>query len=67
MPAQRDRLEACVTISYEEFLAGETGTLLLLVDGFYFGGADSLDWSSQLHRTKQSAENAQGRSSSFLP
>ena len=52
MPAQRDRLAACVTISYEEFLAGETGILLLLVDGFYFGGADSLDWRSQLHRTK---------------
>lgn len=51
----------------EEFLAGEAGTVRLLVGRPRIQPSDKLDWSAKLHCAKQSAADEKGRRRSFLP
>src|SRR5436305_14194304 len=51
---------------YEEFLARETGTVGLLVDGFCQRRRHDLDRGAQLCRPEQSASHVQERSGPFL-
>jgi len=44
---------------HEEFLAGETGTVLIFVVGLCRGGPNQLDWCAQLHSAQQSAQNGE--------
>ena len=45
----------------EEFLARETGTIVVFMVGLCRGGPDQLDWCAQLHRAQQSAQNGEER------
>jgi hypothetical protein len=48
-------------IAHEEFLARETGTIVVFMVGLCRGGPNQLDWCAQLRRAQQSAQNGEER------
>jgi hypothetical protein len=45
--------------THEEFLARETGTVVVFVVGLCRGGPNQLDWCAQLRSAQQSAQNGE--------